>query len=254
MTHTDLGTGNGSGTAARRTVEPAHARALTDHGPGWAIMWDDHHDQPVIARPERGDDGTLLEVCAYEHMFGLGSDCDTCDDAHTCEACMPGGQPDFETIAAHMTDILGDYYLSRADIAAYMPLTLPYTRALRAHGYQRHLQGSRRPGSRSPRIYDTYGQEYRSPEGHRVEVNIPLTAPDPAHGDAPAPPLTIRWIYLGRIASGGTYPHTDLRADIPPADVAAMIAAHVDIHPPAAPDATAGGADGPDSAATPAPV
>jgi hypothetical protein len=155
MTHTDPGTGHGTDTVARhtvarRTVEPAHTRALADHGPGWAIMWDDHHDQPVIVHPERGDDGTLLEICVYEHMFGLGGDCDTCDDAHTCEACMPGGQPDFETIADHMTDILGDYYLSRDDIAAYMPLTLPYTRALRTYGYQRRSQGTTPPTPPAP--------------------------------------------------------------------------------------------------------
>ncbi|MFI6816114.1 hypothetical protein ACIBG7_27170 [Nonomuraea sp. NPDC050328] len=251
MTHNDPGNGNGTDPTACLTVKPAHARALADHGPGWAIMWDDRNSQPVIVRPARGDDGTLLEICGYEDMFGLGGDCDTCGDAHTCDTCRPGGQPDFETIAGHMSDILGDTYFSRADIAACMPLTLPYTRALRAYGYERRSQGSRRPDSSSTRIYDAYGQEYRSPEGHRMEVSIPLTAPDPGHADAPS--LIIRWISLGRIAPGGTYPRTYLRADTPAADVAELIAAHVALHPPApaAPDPATGG---PESAATPAPA
>ncbi|WP_219501815.1 hypothetical protein [Nonomuraea ceibae] len=245
----------GIGTRTHRRVKAGHARALANYGPGWAIMWDDPNDQPVIVPTERGDDGTLLEICTYEDMFTLDGHCSTQEDARTCGACMPGGQPDFQAIAADMTDILGDYYLSRDDIAAYMPLTLPYTRALRAYGYQRHSQGSRYPADHT-RAHDIYGQEYRSSEGHIVEVHVPLTpATDPAHGDAPAPPLTIRWIYLGRIAPGGMYPVTDLRADTPPADVAELIAAHVNTHPPtAAPDATTGGAGGPESTATSAPA
>lgn len=121
MTHTDTGTD----IADRRAVEPGHARSLADHGHGWAIMWDDRDDQPVIVRPERGDDGTLLEICTYEEMFTLGGHCATREDARTCEECMPGGRAVFEMIADHMTDILGDYYISRADIAACMPSPSP---------------------------------------------------------------------------------------------------------------------------------
>ncbi|MFC7101204.1 hypothetical protein ACFQQB_12400 [Nonomuraea rubra] len=111
--------------ARRRMVSPAHARALANYGPGWAIMWDDRHAQPVIVRAERGDDGSLLEICTYEDMFTLGGKCDPGEDTSTCPACTPGAPPDFYLIAAHMTDILGDYYHDRADIAACMPSRCP---------------------------------------------------------------------------------------------------------------------------------
>jgi hypothetical protein len=230
----------------RLTIAPAYARALAAHGPGWAIMWNNAHAHPVIARPERGDDGHLLEICLYERMFNL-SPCDTCDDARTCEACL-SGQPDFAAIAADMTDILGDHHLSIDNIAAYMPITLHHTRALRAIGYERHFQGHYydRDNARTVR-HDAYGQYYRSPDGHLIEVIIPIH-PGPA-------PLIIRWTYLGRTAPGDTYPTTNMPADTPPASVAALITAHIAIHPPtpAAPDTT-DGTGGPDSAATPAAV
>ncbi|MEU6718662.1 hypothetical protein ABZ897_44970 [Nonomuraea sp. NPDC046802] len=238
-------------TAARRTVQPGHARALANHGPGWAIMWDDRDDQPVIVRPERGDDGTLLEICGYEGMFTLGGDCDPCEDAHTCDACMPDGQPNFEVIADHMTNILSDVYADRTDIAACMPLTLPYTRALAEHGYQRRFQGNRQA--------HTFNQLYRSPDGHLVELQIPLPN---APADAPTIPLTIEWTYLRpRPTSPDTpTPETNLPADTPPTDIAALIAAHIAIHPPTPTtpgDTTDGtdrtdGTDAPDRAATPA--
>ncbi|MCF6476826.1 hypothetical protein FAF44_52185, partial [Nonomuraea sp. MG754425] len=181
-----------STTAARRLVSPRHARALANYGPGWAIMWDDRHDQPVIVPSERGDDGTLLEICDYEDMFTLGGNCDTREDTHTCHACTTGGPPDCHMIAAHMTNILGGYYDTRDDIAACMPLTLPYTRALTQHGFQRHAQGVRYHGAGN-RHHDTFNQLYRSPDRHLIRLIIPLT-PTPA----PAPPLRIKWIYLGR--------------------------------------------------------
>ncbi|MFE0156728.1 hypothetical protein ACFWY5_57055 [Nonomuraea sp. NPDC059007] len=258
MTHTGTDTGT-----ARRTVEPAHARALAEHGPGWAIMWDDRHDQPVIIRPERGDDGTLLEICPFEHMFGLGGFCDRCGYAHTCDQCVPSGPSGFEVIAAHMTDILGDYYLDRADIAAHMPLTLPYTRALAEHGIRRRFQGTRHG--------DTFYQRYVSPDDRHFYVIIPINPP-PA--DAPAPALTIEWIYLRPhpcpYTTDHPAPQTHIPADTPPADIAELIVAHLAIHPPATrgmnapenrahlrgpvatgPDTT-DDTDGPDSPTTPA--
>ncbi|MEV0623545.1 hypothetical protein AB0I81_60230 [Nonomuraea sp. NPDC050404] len=213
----------------RRMVSPGHARALANYGPGWAIMWDDRHGQPVIVRPERGDDGSLLEICTYEEMFTLGGDCDPGEDASTCPACTPGAPPDFYMIATHMTDILGDYYHDRADIAAYMPLTLPYTRALTQHGYQRRMQGNRYYRN-EVRQHDTFNQLYRSPDHHLVRLIIALT-PAPA-------PLTIEWTYLGRTGPDDTYPVTDIPADTPPADVAELIATHVAIHPPPPPRRT----------------
>ncbi|MEU4574619.1 hypothetical protein [Nonomuraea sp. NPDC023979] len=212
-------------------------------------MWDDGRDQPVIGRHERGDDGTLLEICTYEEMFTLDGHCPNLKDAFACEGCMPGGQPDFAVIADHMTDILGDYYDDRADRAAYMPLTLPYTRALRAHGYQRHAQGTRHPGDHN-RAYDTYCQEYRSLEGHRIEMNIPMP---PAHGDTPASPLTIQWIYLGRTAPGVTYPATNVPADTPPADVAELITTYLALHPrtPLTPGDATNDTDAPEHTDTP---
>ncbi|MFC5832287.1 hypothetical protein [Nonomuraea insulae] len=209
-----------STTPARRIISPRHARALADHGPGWAIMWDDRHDQPVIVRPEHGDDGALLEICDYEDMFFLWGDCDSCGDAHTCEACMPGGRPDFAVIAAHMTDILGDFYLDRDDIAACMPLTLPYTRALTGHGLQRRFQGHREDHA--------FNQFYRSPEGRLVKLKIPLS---PTSAPAPAVPLTIEWTYLGLTGADDSYPVTNVPADTPPADIAALINTHLAIHP-----------------------
>ncbi|MFI9552703.1 hypothetical protein [Nonomuraea endophytica] len=240
-------------TIEQLTIAPEYARALAAHGPGWAIMWNDEHGHPVIARPERGDDGTLLEICLYEEMFTL-SLCATCDDARTCDVCI--GQPDFEAIAADMSDILGDYHLGIDVIATYLPGTLPYTRALRAHGYQRHTQGhSYDPDHTRAVRHDAYGLDYRSPEGHLVEVIIPIN-PTPSPADTGAPPMTIRWTYLGHIAPGDTYPTTDLPNDTPPTEVADLIAAHLAIHPPTptTPDTTDGtdGTDAPDSAATPA--
>ncbi|GAA4102338.1 hypothetical protein [Nonomuraea soli] len=224
------------------TITPDHVRALAAHGPGWTIMWNDDHTHPVIARPTRGDDGRLMEVCTFERMFGLGGDCDTCGDDHTCPACMPLGQPDFEVIAAHMTDILGDYHQTIDDIADYMPSTLPYTRALAEHGFHRRAQGylyqgnANDPGDDSP-SHEVFGQDYRSPDGHLVALHIPV---DPHPATAPEPPLTIRWTYLGRTAPGDTYPTTDLPVETPPADVAELIRAHLLFHPPApaAPDRT----------------
>ncbi|MGP3936332.1 hypothetical protein [Nonomuraea sp. KM88] len=57
------------------------------------------HVQPVIVRLERGDDGSLLEICTYEEMFTLGGECDPIEynpgeDAPTCRACTPSAQPD----------------------------------------------------------------------------------------------------------------------------------------------------------------
>ncbi|SEN78617.1 hypothetical protein [Nonomuraea pusilla] len=233
MRHTD--------TADRRAVEPGHARSLADHGFGWAIMWDDRHDQPVIVRPEHGDDGTLLEICTYEEMFTLGGHCATREDARTCEECMPGGQPDFKVIANHMTDMLGDHYICRDDIAACMPLTVPYTRALTAYGYQRRAQGG-------PHCEHTFHQRYVSPEGHPVELIMPIS---PIPDDPSAPPLTIEWTYLGHIGPEGAYPVTDLPADTPPADVAELIATHVAIHPPAPSADTTNGTDAPTGAEAP---
>ncbi|MFI6296652.1 hypothetical protein ACIBEJ_34040 [Nonomuraea sp. NPDC050790] len=258
MTHTDTGTHTGTdaatdgGTGTRhRIVEPAHAIALAEHGPGWAIMWDDRDDQPVIVRPERGDDGTLLEICVFEHMFGLGGFCGTCGDAHNCQACVPTEATGFEVIAAHMTAILGDYFLSLDEIAAHMPLTLPYTRALAAYCYRRSFQGTRHG--------DAFHQRYVSPEGHHVSLIIPI---NPAPADVPAPSLTIEWIYLRPrpYTADHLTPHTRIPADTPAADVAELIAAHLAIHPstPIPPgdttDGTHGtdGTDGPDSPATPA--
>ncbi|GAA3616045.1 hypothetical protein GCM10022419_121680 [Nonomuraea rosea] len=229
-------------TTARRMVSPRHARALIDHGPGWTIMWDDRNVQPVIARPERGDDGSLLEICTYEDMFTLGGFCDPGEDAHTCQACTPGAQPDFDVIAAHLTDTLGDLYLDRADIAACMPLTLPYTRALAEHGLNRRFQGVRRT-----HLFD---QLYRSPDGHLIELTIPLpTTPD----QPPAPPLTIEWAYLctHSAAPGNPGPQPVAPADTLPADIAAMIATHLAIHPPAPAMDTMNGAHAAD---TPAPA
>ncbi|NRQ40833.1 hypothetical protein HII36_54875, partial [Nonomuraea sp. NN258] len=180
MTHTDTGA-----TAYRLTVEPRHARALADHGTGWAIMWDDHDEQPVIVPPRHGDDGTLLEICHYESMFTLSGHCPTLDVAHACDECMPGGRPDFEVIANHMSDILGDHYPGRAETAAHMPLTLPYTRALAAHGIRRRFQGTRHG--------DAFHQRYVSPHDRHLELRIPI---DPTPADMPAPRLTIEWIYL----------------------------------------------------------
>jgi hypothetical protein len=211
-------------TPQRLEVAPAYARALAAHGPGWAIMWNDEHAHTVIARPERGDDGTLLEICLNEEMFRLGR-CDTCDDARTCEACV-SGQPDFAAVAADMTDILGDYHPGLDDISYYLPGTLRYTRTLRAHGYERHTQGHFYDTTRTRAVrHDAYGLDYRSPEGHLVEIIIP-THPDPTT------PLTIRWTYLGRTAPGDTCPTTELPNDTPPADVADLITAHIAIHPP----------------------
>ncbi|MEV4471225.1 hypothetical protein [Nonomuraea sp. NPDC049504] len=227
--------------ARRRMVSPAHARALANYGPGWAIMWDESHAQPVIVRAERGDDGRLLEICAYEDMFTLGGDCDPGEDASTCPACTPGAPPDFYMIAAHMTDILGDYYHDRADIAAYMPLALPYTRALVEYGYQRRFQGNRHYGNGQ---HDTFHQLYRSPDHHLVQLIITLSPADaPTEAATTAPPLTIEWTYLGHTGPDGTYPVTDVPADTPPADVAELIAAHIALHPPTA--------TAPDSANTP---
>ncbi|MFE0078206.1 hypothetical protein ACFWYW_55950 [Nonomuraea sp. NPDC059023] len=247
-------------TPKQLKVTPAYARALAAHGPGWAIMWNNDHGHPVIACPERGDDGTLLEICRYEEMYTL-SPCDTCDDARTCDTCM-SGQPDFDGIARNMSDLLGDYHLSIDDIAYCMPGTLPYTRALRAHGYHRHTQGHRYNADHTRTAHhDAYGLDYRSPEGHLVEVIIPIN-PTPTPADTGAPPLTIRWTYLGHTAPGGTYPTTDLPAETQPTEVAELIAAHLAIHPPTpnTPDTTddadgTDGADGtgaPDSADTPA--
>ncbi|MGP3920858.1 hypothetical protein [Nonomuraea sp. 10N515B] len=215
----------------RRMVSPGHARALANYGPGWAIMWDDRHGQPVIVRPERGDDGTLLEICAYEDMFTLGGDCDPDEDASTCPACTPGAPPDFYVIAAHMSDILGDYYHDRANIAACMPLTLPYTRALTRHGYQRHAQGNRQYRNED-RPSDTFNQLYRSPDRQLVRLIIALP-PGDTPTDALTLPLTIEWTYLGCTGPDDTYPVTDIPADTSPADVAELIAVHVALHPTA---------------------
>ncbi|MFI6295959.1 hypothetical protein ACIBEJ_30480 [Nonomuraea sp. NPDC050790] len=215
-------------TPQRLTITPAYARALAAHGPGWAIMWNDTHAHPVITRPEHGDDGHLLDICLHERMFTL-SPCNTCDDARTCETCT-SAQPDFETIAADMSDILGDYHLSLDDITAYMPLTLPYTRALRAHRYQRQSQGTYYDGTHSRTVHhDAYGQDYRSPHGHLVEVIVPI---HPGPAATPTPKLIIRWTYLGRTTPDDTYPTTHIPADTPPTDVAELITTHLAIHPP----------------------
>ncbi|GAA1771995.1 hypothetical protein [Nonomuraea bangladeshensis] len=228
MTNTDAITG-----VRRPAIEDGHARALHDHGPSWAIMWDDRDNQPIIVRPERGDDGALLEICAYEDMFTLDGDCVTCEDAHACGTC---GHFNFEVIAEHMTDILGDYLHGRDDIATCMPLTLPYTRTLTPYGIRRLFQGTRHG--------DTFRQFYRSPEGHLIELIIPLSY-TPA--DISTPPLTIEWTYLGLTGPDASWPVTHVTIDTPPADVAELIAAHIAIHPPipsadatASPDAPEG--------------
>ncbi|GAA2213308.1 hypothetical protein GCM10009850_087700 [Nonomuraea monospora] len=227
-------------TTARRMVSPRNAQALANYGPGWAIMWDDRHVQPVIVRHEHGDDGTLIEICTYEEMFTLGAECDPGDDTSTCPACAPDAPPDFYLIAAHMTDILGDIYHDRADIAACMPLTLPYTRALAQHGLHRRFQGVRRT-----QLFD---QLYRSPDGHLIELTIPVPAtPD----RAPTPPLMIEWAYLCTHPTGPGHPGPDpvAPANTPPADIAAMIATHLAMHPPT--PTTPDGMNAPDSADMP---
>ncbi|SEH02405.1 hypothetical protein SAMN05444920_12663 [Nonomuraea solani] len=229
-------------TAARRMVSPGHARALANHGPGWAIMWNEGHVQPVIVRPEHGDDGSLLEICTYEEMYTLGRACDPGTDGPTCPACDPHAQPDFDVIAAHMTDILGDIYHDRADIAACMPLTVPYTRALAEHGLHRRFQGVRRT-----HLFD---QLYRSPDGHLIELTIPLpTTPD----HAPASPLMIEWTYLCTHPTTPDHPGPEsvAPADTPPADIAAMIATHLASHPPTP---TTDARNGADVADTPTPA
>ncbi|MEV4364446.1 hypothetical protein [Nonomuraea sp. NPDC049625] len=194
-------------------VEPAHARALAAHGPGWSIMWNDRHAQPIIVPTERGDDGFLLEICTYEGMFNLRGQHDNCDDCTTCDI---DDNPDFDAIADDMTDILGDFYSSRDAIADYMCETVPYTRALTEHGFHRLSQGT---------LHDaTFDQHYRSPDGHLVMLKIPV---------APNTPLTIAWSYLRLANPDAPTPVTVIPTDTTPADVAALIAAHIAIHPPA---------------------
>ncbi|MFI7225122.1 hypothetical protein ACIBO5_18055 [Nonomuraea angiospora] len=161
------------GTPRYIEVEPAHARALAAHGPGWAIMWDDHHTQPVIVRHERGDDGSLLEICTYEGMFNLSGQHDECDD---CTTCGLDDNPDFDDIADDMTDILGDFHPGRDDIADHMGATIPYTRALAEHGFHRLFQGCRPrhhvrsvlPLPRRPPHQDQNPPHPRNAPDHRV--------------------------------------------------------------------------------------
>ncbi|GAA2213299.1 hypothetical protein GCM10009850_087610 [Nonomuraea monospora] len=150
------------------TVNASHARGLNAHGPGWALMWNDRHHEPLIVRHRRGDDGSLLEICAYEHMFKLSGEHDACDD---CTTCGLNDTPDYNAIAAAMTEILRDYYPERHTIATHMPATLPYTRALSHHGIRRLFQGTLRE--------TTFDQLYRAPGGHLIEIMFP--SPPPPH-------------------------------------------------------------------------
>ncbi|MBB6553326.1 hypothetical protein [Nonomuraea rubra] len=89
------------------TVEPADVRALAAHGPGWALMWHDDHTQPVITRHDRDDDA-LLEICTHEHMINLGSH-----------------HPDYDAIAAYLTDTLGDFDPGQDNTTATTDATRP---------------------------------------------------------------------------------------------------------------------------------
>lgn len=180
------------------TVDVAHVRGLWAYGPGWALMWDGY--DAVITRPEAGDDGQLLEIGTYESIRGMRDALAEEGEAH-----------DDATIAGHLTDITGDYAGIWDDIGVLMPLTLPYTTALAAHGIRRWGQGNTCGGHQII-------QSYQSPSGAReFEITIPAT---------PDTPLIIEQVLMTPTGAYDRKIHiATVPADTPPADVAALIAA-----------------------------
>ncbi|MEV4581502.1 hypothetical protein AB0K16_50535 [Nonomuraea jabiensis] len=197
-------------------------------------MWNDRHSRLVIARHGRGDDGSLLEICTYEGMFNLSGQHDECDD---CATCGLNDNPDYDAIAAAVTDILGDYYSSRHIIATYMSAAMPYTHALTQHGIHRHPQGAL--------TGTTFNQLYRAPDGHLIEIMFPV---------APGTALTVEWSYLKADDPTAPVPATHLPADTAPADVATLITTHLAIHPPTRTTNGVDSMNGADVADMPAPA
>ncbi|MGW4409622.1 hypothetical protein ACWEJ6_36730 [Nonomuraea sp. NPDC004702] len=108
------------GTPRYITVEPADVRALAAHGPGWALMWHDDHTQPVISRHDRDDD-SLLEICTHEDMINFSSHYPDANGA----TGDPGHHPDYDAIAAYLTDSLGGFDPGQDNTTATMDATGP---------------------------------------------------------------------------------------------------------------------------------
>ncbi|GGL42465.1 hypothetical protein [Planomonospora parontospora] len=194
---------------ARNAVDVAHIRELWLYGTGSALMW---NGTSTVIRPcAAGNDGKLLEIATYEDIQNLRK--------FRVEAGLPSND---EAITYDLADILGDYERSWEKIKELMPLTVPYTKALAAHGFRRWGQGD---GTVGPKFTQRYGV------GNSRDFTITVSAtPD-------APVIIERDIRDtdGRLVR--TVPVATAPRDMPPAEVAALIAAAAQTPPTGPADA-----------------
>lgn len=180
-------------------VDVAHVRGLVAYGSGWALMYDGV--SPVIVSTDHGDDGTLLEIITYEGL------------RHMRERLAAEGEPhDDDRIADDLTDISRDDHADWDARKALMPLTVPYTHALAAHGFRRWLQGEPDAEHRIRQAYHTgyddggeYLLTFNATPGAPVIIERICRRPDGAY---------IATMHVATVP-----------ADTPPTDVAALIAA-----------------------------